>query len=117
VTTNKGEDLSRNGSGVFNDEITSTGTIGNMVLRIKGPPPVVVLNDKREFKTCFTTLSSSGMSSGGLFCKYLDSPIKLERRDTNESLSKLPNVSNKFVVVAIEFQNSSSSVLLQLLQT
>jgi hypothetical protein len=31
VTTNKGEDLSRNGSGVFNDEITSTGTIGNMV--------------------------------------------------------------------------------------
>jgi hypothetical protein len=31
VTTNKGEDLSGNTSRIFNNEVTSTGKIGNMV--------------------------------------------------------------------------------------
>jgi len=77
---------------------------------INGPPPVVVLSGKREFNTCLTTLSSSGISSGGLFCTCLDSPIRFVRRGMNESFSKLPSVSNKFFVdVVIGFRNSSSS--------
>jgi len=31
VTSNKGEDLAGNGTGIFDDEVTSAGKISNMV--------------------------------------------------------------------------------------
>lgn len=71
---------------------------------------MVVLSGNSEFNTCLTTLSSSGISSGGLFCTCLDSPIRFVRRGMNESFSKFPSVSNKFFVdVVIGFRNYSSS--------
>jgi len=77
---------------------------------INGPPQVVVLSGNSEFNTCLTTLSSSGISSGGLFCTCLDSPIRFVRRGMNESFSKFPSISNNFFVdVAIGFRNNSSS--------
>lgn len=85
-------------------------------LRIKGPPPVVVLNGRSASNTCFTTRSSSGISSGGLFCTCFDSPISFDRKGTNESLSKSPNVPNNLDAAAMEFPSPSFLFLfLQLL--